>query len=246
MLIENKFMYVSLPRCASTSFMASCVKQNLNIKHVVDNYNIENQIKILNIDINKVDYNHFEEYFDHAHEPLTALREKFGYSYDVISIKRNKYERFVSLWRYILKMLYLIKDIDTFNKCSSLSLDEILFYKTSDLQSAESVEEQIEIFAKKHNLYRNNFEKQKEIFKVLMIPYSRWHLHDKSIIWFDFNELYKLEEWVSNKLNMDFKLINMNSSQHFESKLILNDEFKEKYDSIYLPYDEVKSTKTLF
>jgi hypothetical protein len=58
--------------------------------------------------------------------------------------------------------------------------------------------------------------------------------------------LYKLEEWVSNKLNIDFKLINLNSSNHFNTKLELNDEFKEKYDSIYLPYDEVKSVKTLF
>jgi len=245
MLIENKFIYVSLPRCASTSFMASCVKQNLNISHLHSHFNIENQIKSWNIDINKVDYNNFEEFFDHGHEPLIGLKRKFGYSYDVISVKRNKYERFASLWRYILKMLYLIKDIDTFNKCFSLSLDEILFYKTHDLQSAESIDEQIEIFSKKHNLYRPNFEKQKELFKTLISPCSRFHNYDSDIIWFDFNELYKLEEWVSNKLDMDFKLLNMNSSKDFPSNLILTDEFKEKYDSIYLPYDEIKSVKTL-
>jgi len=246
MLVENKFIYISLPRCSSTAFMASCVKQNLKIQHWKKKFDIENQIKKNSIDITKVDYNHFEQYFDHSHEPSTALREKFGYSYDVISVKRNKYERFVSLWRYVLKMLYLIKDTDTFNKCSSLSLDEILFYKTNDLQSVKSIDEQIEIFSKKHNLCKRNFEKQKEIFKLFMTPYSRWYNHDPNIIWFDFNELHKLEEWVSNKLDMDFKLLNMNSSNDFQSNLILNDEFKEKYDSIYLPYDEVKSIKTLF
>ena len=242
MLVENKFIYISIPRCASTAFMASCVKQNLNINHLYNHFNIENQIKSWNIDINKVDYNNFEKFFDHSHEPLTGLRTKFGHSYDVISVRRNKYERFVSMWTYILKILYLVKDTDTFNKCFSLSLDEILFYKTHDLQTAESIDEQIEIFSKKHIL---RLEGKKKVFKTLITPSSRYHEHDPNIIWFDFNELYKLEEWVSNKLDIDFKLLNANTSQNFQSNLILNDKFKEKYDSIYLPYDEIKSVKTL-
>ena len=59
-------------------------------------------------------------------------------------------------------------------------------------------------------------------------------------------ELDKLEKWVSNKLDKDFKLIKLNSSKYFQSSLILNDEFKEKYDSIYFPYDEIKNLRTLF
>lgn len=243
MLVENKFIYISIPRCASTAFMASCVKQNLNIAHLYNHLDIENQIKMRGIDINKIDYNNFEKYFDHSHEPLNELKQKFGYSYDVISVRRNKYERFVSMWKYLLKVLYLVNDIDTFNKCSSLSLDEILFYKTNDLQSVENINEQIEIFSKRHSL---NLEGKKGFFRALIQPSSQFHRHDPNIIWFDFNELYKLEEWVSNKLNINFELIHMNSSQHSDSKLELNDDFKEKYDSIYLPYDEVKNVKTLF
>lgn len=243
MLVENKFIYISIPRCASTAFMSSCVKQNLNINHLYSHFNIENQIKSGDIDINEIDYNNFEEFFDHSHEPLTGLREKFGPSYDVISVRRNKYERFVSMWKYILKVLYLVNHIDAFNKCASLSLDEILFYKTNDLQSAESIDEQIEIFSKKHNL---RIPGKRGVFRTLITPSSRYHEHDSNIIWFDFNELYKLEEWVSNKLDIDFKLLKVNATPNFQSNLILNDKFKEKYDSIYLPYDEVKSVKTLF
>lgn len=245
MLVENKFMYVSLPRCASTAFMASCVKQNLNIKHYKTDYNMENQLLYSHYDnTNQIDFQNFDKDFSHGHEPLIHLKEKFGYYHDVISVRRNKYERFISLWKHILKKFHERHHLDTVNKLSNLTINELLFYKTNDLQSADSVEELIEIFIKKYKLNIN--EPGRNMLRILMFPYSRWHNHDPDIIWFDFNELYKLEEWVSNKLNMDFKLMNLNSSNHVDSKLELNDEFKEKYDSIYLPYDEIKTVRTIF
>ena len=245
MLVENKFIYISLPRCASTAFMASCVKQNLDIKHYNNNYNMDNQLIYTQYDnINQINFQDFEKEFAHNHERVVGLKQKFGYYDDIISVRRNKYERFISLWKHILKKFYGYNNLDAVNKLSNLTIDELLFYETNDLQSEKSVEEVIEIFIKTYKLTINEVEK--EMLRILIYPYSRWHNHDPNIIWFDFNELYKLEEWVSNKLNIDFKLININSSQYFESNLILNNEFKEKYDSIYLPYDEVKSVKTLF
>ena len=245
MLVENKFIYVSLPRCASTAFMASCVKQNLDIKHYNNEFNIDNQLSLTQYDnINQIDFQNFEIEFAHSHETLPDLRAKFGYHYDVISVRRNKHERFISLWKHILKLFHRYNNLDTVNKLSNLTIDELLWYKTNDLQSVESVEEVVEIFIKKYKLNLN--ESGRTMLRILLFPYSKWHNHDPDIIWFDFNELYKLEEWVSNKLNMDFKLMNLNSSNYFDSKLELNDEFKEKYDSIYLPYDKVKNVKTLF
>lgn len=78
-----------------------------------------------------------------------------------------------------------------------------------------------------------------------MSPTSYYHHHDKSIIWFDFKELNKMEKWVSDKLSIDFKLEKINSSQHFECSIINDDYFKKKYDSIYNNYDNPKITKSL-
>ncbi len=245
MLVENKFIYVSLPRCASTAFMASCVKQNLNIKHFNDRLNINNQL-ISSTKYDNVKQIHFEDFdkdFAHNHESLIQLREKFGY-YDAISVRRNKYERFISLWKHIIKMFHRYYDLDVVNKLVNLGVNEVLSYKTNDLQSVESVIEFVEIFIRKYKLDIDG--NGINMLRALITPCSTWHNHDPNIIWFDFNELYKLEEWVSKKLDIDFKLLNLNSSNHFDSKLELNDEFKEKYDSIYLPYDEVKLVKTLF
>ena len=42
MLVENKFLFVNLPRCASTSFHISCLRSGFKIEHyaqsVVDEY----------------------------------------------------------------------------------------------------------------------------------------------------------------------------------------------------------------
>lgn len=246
MLVENKFIYLSLPRCASSSFLASCMNQNLKVQHFNKGYDIETQTKKYNVDITKVDYTHFEIFpFDHGHEPITDLRDKFGDSYDVISVKRNKYERFISLWGHFLNVVYLTNDTDIFEKCLNLTINDIFFYKTNDLQTSDSIKEKIEIFVSTFNLDKIT-QDAKEILHTFMTPYSVWHHHSPDIIWFDFNQLDKLEKWVSNKLDKDFKLVKLNSSKYFQSNLILNDEFREKYDSIYLPYDEIKNLKTLF
>jgi hypothetical protein len=60
-----------------------------------------------------------------------------------------------------------------------------------------------------------------------------YHNFDPSIIWFDFSELHKLEEWVSNKLNIDFKLEKINSSKKYKLNFKLDDKFIETYNSIY-------------
>jgi vacuolar-type H+-ATPase subunit I/STV1 len=67
----------------------------------------------------------------------------------------------------------------------------------------------------------------------------------KNIIWFEFDELNKLEEWVSTTLEKPFILHSVNSSKHIDSKITLNDDFIRKYDSIYDYYDLPKLNKTI-
>ena len=64
MLVDNKFFYISLPRCASTAFQISCVKQNINIQHVRDF--IDNAIELVDKswDIQTLK-NHIPQYQSH-------------------------------------------------------------------------------------------------------------------------------------------------------------------------------------
>ena len=80
---------------------------------------------------------------------------------------------------------------------------------------------------------------------ILLTPISNWTNNDPNIIWFDFDKLYELEEWVSNKLGKGFKLEKLNSSNHIECNLKLTDNFIKKYNKIYNNYDFRKEKKTL-
>jgi hypothetical protein len=80
---------------------------------------------------------------------------------------------------------------------------------------------------------------------ILLTPLSNWTNNDQTIVWFDFNELNKLEEWVSNILEKPFELHSVNSSKHMECVVTLDDDFIKKYNSIYDYYDLPKLTKTL-
>jgi hypothetical protein len=57
--------------------------------------------------------------------------------------------------------------------------------------------------------------------------------------------LDKLENWVSNKLELDFKLEKINSSQHFDCNLKLNESFIKKYNEVFDRFDLQKNKITL-
>lgn len=244
MLVDNKFFYISLPRCASTSFMATCVKNEINIQHYENSLNVDKQLSIIKKGLHEIDYNQFWREMKHAHEPISFLNKKFGDKYDIISVKRNKYERFVSLWKHILHNMQYSEHNDTLNIFKKLTAADILFYKDYDLLEDDSTNELVEIFKNKYDLKKIT-KYGENMLLVLIKPCSFWHSHHSNIIWFDFDKLYELEEWVSNKLGKEFKLLEINSSKQVESSLILDDEFKGLYDSIYYKYDETKSKKTL-
>ena len=83
------------------------------------------------------------------------------------------------------------------------------------------------------------------ILGIALTPYSHYHNFDKRIIWFNFKELDKLENWVSNKLELDFKLEKINSSQHFDCNLKLNESFIKKYNEVFDRFDLQKDKITL-
>ena len=64
MLVDNKFIFVSLPRSASTSFYISCLKNEISVEHY-DNVIGLGQV---NIDIFEHDNETIADNIMHAHE----------------------------------------------------------------------------------------------------------------------------------------------------------------------------------
>jgi hypothetical protein len=235
MLVDDKFIIILIPRCATTSFVATCQINNIPIKtgrSDVGGY--ENSISYVT------------KKFTHYHDNITFLTSKFGNDYPIIAVKRNKYDSFISMWKMILNILdvYHLKH-ELVKTLSKLKIDDILFFHRSEysLLDTHSLLKLCKAFFTKNNIPYDLVLYQ--YLQLLYMPESSYHNFDKRIIWFDFNKLDELEKWVSDKLDMDFKLENINSSKNINCDIENDEYFKERFDYIFSRYEVIKENKTL-
>ena len=241
MLVDNKFIALSLPRCASTSFYITCLRNNISVEHY-DTYFYNKWVDAIDLNLNN---EQLADIIVHGHESISDLRKKFGNDYDIIGIRRNRYERFISLWKHVIDLSKSDNSPILNAKLEELTIDDILFYTTNDLISEQKRGEIVYQFALRNNLLEYMNDVVKTMLYILITPISEYHKHDPKIIWFDFDKLYELENWVSNKLQKPFILEKSNGSQHFDCNLKLDENFVKLYDSIYDYYDSPKQIKTL-
>jgi hypothetical protein len=236
MLIDNKFIFLSIPRTASSSFHISCVRNNLNIKFAKEsNNNQYYDLSLSNEDLIKS--------VIHPHEPIHELDIIFGVDYDIVAIKRDRHQRFLSLWKFVIKRSKIYGDV-VYEIVKSLTIEDILIFDSSKLNKKE-VHGYIDLFLIKHNLVNKVDEYFRNLLFILWQPTSMWHNNDTRIKWFDFDKLNEMEEWVSNKLNKSFKLLNFNSSKGLDLNLTIDDNFIKNYNKIYNTFDLSKNEKTL-
>lgn len=240
MLVDKKFYYISLPRCGSTSFHFSCLRQYIPIQTLSEDVDL----KYESININDFKNEEISTKYKHRHEPLIDLQEKFGQQYPIIAVRRDRHETYISLWKQIVQYIKVNYKQDVYEKFFKFTIDEVLFFNQSEFSvDYPKLEELANEFLKINNIeyewYLSN------MMMVLYAPKSIWHGNHKDIIWFDFDKLNEMEEWVSSKLGKPFKLENFNTSQHIESNIKLDDHFRSKYNSIYDIYDIRKNNNTL-
>lgn len=256
MLIDNKFIYLSLPRRGSTSFHYSCILSGLSIQ-TINNYNSINS----EIDFTKINESDIMNFIFHGHESLVNLGERFGFNYPIIAVKRDRHQTFYSLYQHSLFEFKRNGNNELYEYFKNISIDELFFYKTEDLITKKKRWDIIcEFLIEKKLLYKRynipvgiktmpiqlNLEEYFiNIIDLLITPSSYWHNNDSNIIWFNIDNLKPMQDWVSNITQKPFELKQVNSSKHMESNLKLDSNFIKKYNSIYDYYDLPKSTKTL-
>jgi len=244
MLIEDKFLFISLPRCASTSFYISCIRSGFKINHFdqkfIDKWQHRIDLTMSNEEL--------ADHIVHTHEKSNELITKFGNEYDIITIKRNRYERFISAWKHTIDMVEMERmryPIELANILKKLNLDDILFFKDIDLVSLNSQNLTIIELCKRNKIDKYADDYFVNMLRIALRPISYWHNNNPKIKWFEFGDFTELEEWVSNKTGKPFKMEKSNGSQHFECNLELNDAFIKRYNDIYDYYDIQKNKKSL-
>jgi hypothetical protein len=230
MLVDKKFIFISLPRCASTSFMITCVKNKIPIEHF--NSNLDNQLIKIN-EWEKMNNEKLADSLVHAHEPLYILQGKFGENNQIISIRRNKYDRFLSLWKHIIDELHRINKLDIIDIFSKLTINDLFDnIKSNDIYNLENRYKVIDKFLSRLEISKEE-SYTRNMLNILFTPIVEFTNNNSNIIWFDIDNLGELENWVSKKLNIEFKMEKINSSKQFECAIEINDEFIQKYDNLY-------------
>lgn len=239
MLIDDKFIYLSLPRCASTAFHISCIKNGLSVKNA--NYIYDTPITE---DLKSLDNMELVYKIKHVHEQIVNIKSEFGYEYPVISVRRNKYERFVSYFNHVIGELYRIGEMDLYNNFKDIDTKYLMSFQKEDVVDRNSIKNYISKFLDGIGIKDYN-HKLNNLFMPIFAPLSFYHSNHNDIIWFEFDKLYELEKWVSDKCGVDFKLEKFGSSKEYQSKIIIDDYFKERYESIYGTYEVFKKEKSI-
>jgi hypothetical protein len=247
MLIEKKFIYLSLPRCASTSFLITCLRNDIKFEHHSDFYNNKMASTIdLNLDNEKL-----ADQLLHGHEKIVDLKRKFGNELPVVGIKRDRYHRFLSLWKHLVDLtqtLTTLYDPQVSKILSTLDVESVLFFKTEDLipeHKFNLVDEFIELSNISPYIGSQNYHHFSAIIHITINPLSYFHNNDPNIIWFNYENLKEFESWVSTKIERPFILEKSNSSKVFQTKLEINPNFRDKYDEIYNYFDLPKVKQSL-
>lgn len=243
MLVDGKFIFINIPRCATTSFKLTCEKNNISTKNA--SFNLEEMgTDFYNLSVTEK---------AQGHEPLNILYEKFGENLPVVAIRRNKYERIYSFWKQTVSMYDKIceilpkeNNIKTREKLRSLNSADLFFFdeKKYSLINGKDVSDLIKVFADRCGIeYDFNLD---NYMRGFYLHPKYLHLDDPRIIWFDFKKLNEFENWVSSILGLEFRMVNINSSEKVECELKLDDEFINQYERVYSRYEKPKKEITLF
>lgn len=254
MFIDKKFIFISLPRRASTSFHYSCLYNGLNVKNIG---NVDWGVANSKIDFKNIDESNIMDYIAHGHERIVDEKNIYGNLYPIIAIDRNRHEVFYSYFKHLIYDLNRAGFSKIASHFAELSTEDLFFFNTNDVKSSLSRYEIIVDYLYKNNLIEKKIYKTTKnqilnteeyvinIIDILLAPASHWHNNDNNIIWFDINNLEKLEEWVTNIIQKPFKLKKLNSNNNIKCNLKLNDEFIKYYNNVYDYYDLPKNKKTL-
>lgn len=214
MVIDNKIGFIPIPKNASWSVEDTCVKYKLDLKY--PDLLWENSIRMGIKNPSK-----------HIHSTISDLSNKFGNNIEYVAIIRNSTDRFISAWKFFISSIeFELNNKSLSDKIKKLDNDFLMnFIKENYSQFTycyDSPENNINLLIKLldkmgiiSNLYIDSKFKSKFSTHILsFISQYQWILHNQiTVKQFDFEKLNEFEDYISNKLNVDFKLLHQNKTK---------------------------------
>jgi hypothetical protein len=221
-LINDDLIWISIPKCASSSIADALLNSNLKIeKH----------------------WRHHASPNDHLHINIDALYEHFGKK-ETICITRDPLERWISslktIWFGIMFRGYtpIINWED---------INNAFLYKTFDKKFINNLHS-YDTMEKCNFTIVKDYKHAPYFFAHLMISQQHWKTNEKCTYEFSINELYKVEEFFYKKYKENINIPNIDPNYKFrngdinkKNKIIINDELRNWYWELFeKPFEKNK------
>jgi hypothetical protein len=217
--INDELIWVSIPRCASTSIEDALMNSKLNCKYP---------------------YNYEETYYNrglHLHLEVERLYNAFGRK-ETICIKRNWFDRWLASLEYMwssmvadeLQPVIDWEDID--NEWIYTNFTKEYVDTIYSIDRVLQINSDIELFRikDKYSFYFCNVKQHPQskffFYPGVLLSQNMWKQNKKCTYEFDFKELDKFEDFIKTRYNVDFKLPKLNSYQKTPNKIIKDDILK--------------------
>jgi len=221
MVINNKIAFIPIPKNASWSVEDTCVDMGLELSY--PNKLWENRINSKQKNTDK-----------HIHTTVSQLVDVYGNSLEYFCIIRNSTDRLVSAWKFFIEAVILelphnyeavsikLKKLDNDFLIEFIKENHLLLQNsynspnTSGIQSLHLLFDKMEILStlksdlKLEDMYLN--ERYVNHIITFTSQYN-WILSNiVNVKQFNFENLKELEDYIANKLDVDFKLKHINKT----------------------------------
>lgn len=232
MLVDNKFLFLKIPRTATVAFERSCFSAGLSITYPADNVLAQKQAE------------KGLEPYRHAHHSVSKLREYYGKDYPIVAISRDPLERFISAWKYTIKHI-AERNPEVSKVLEGVTNQEFMNAWHSEIgysANLKDIDKAVNFFRR---LVKGGVPYNKNtfmIFTTIITGPIRWHENNPDIIYFDIKDLTKLEEYTKDITGKPFKLITINDTKSVYTNLKLDDSLKDFYFKIVEPVYKKQNT----
>lgn len=235
MVINNRVVFIPIPKNASWSVEDTCIQYKFDLKY--PHLLWENCIK-LNKKPNQ-----------HLHSTIESITNAFGTNFEYVCIIRNSTDRFISAWKYFIKVMIHelppTSDRDIIiNKIKNLNNSFIIDFIKENYNDFKNVYSVVTIRRTllSKMLYKmeiaecykfdSDFVKKHALHMISFITQYKW-ISDPNIKvkQFNFKELDKFEKYISEKFNVDFKLMRSNVNELDYTAVTKTDELIEFVDT---------------
>ena len=205
MLINNDFVFLPIPKNASTSIVYSVMKWGIDVDFGSSH-------------LNKIMLNEFvsNNEFLHPHYSIDFFKDKFP-NKKIIGIKRNSTDRFISALKYMI-IRCKVENVNLKYDFENLFEDDVIQIFTNiftELNEHNDIPQNLENIIKKY--LSNDYLKFNKMYLLNFTSQYFWGLNDCDII-IDIENLNEFESHIK-KFKSAFNLIKSNRSDTVNLKI---------------------------